>query len=57
MSSNIENTTKSKQKKQPPDYKKVNKTRRSRGYNFEYDIVQAFNNHHTKDWYARRLRF
>lgn len=36
-----------------PDYKKVNKTRKSRGYNFEYSLVNAFNN---KDgWDARRL--
>ena len=35
------------------DYKKINKTRRSRGYSFEYSLVNAFNN---KDgWTARRL--
>ncbi|MDN5844756.1 MAG: hypothetical protein L0H53_00605, partial [Candidatus Nitrosocosmicus sp.] len=39
----------------PPDYKKVNRQRRSRGYNFEYSIVNAFNNHRSKDWSARRL--
>lgn len=37
------------------DYKKINKTRRSRGYNFEYSIVNAFNDHHSKQWHARRL--
>lgn len=37
------------------DYKKVNKTRRRRGYNFEYRIVNAFNDHKSKDWHARRL--
>lgn len=42
-------------RKIPPDYCKINKTRRSRGYNFEYDIVQAFNNHPSKEWSARRL--
>lgn len=41
--------------KKEVDYKKVNKTRRSRGYNFEYNIVNAFNDHHSKDWTARRL--
>lgn len=35
------------------DYKKINKTRRSRGYSFEYSLVKAFND---KDgWTARRL--
>ena len=35
------------------DYKKINKTRRSRGYSFEYDLVKAFNV--TDGWAARRL--
>lgn len=35
------------------DYKKVNKTRRSRGYNFEYGLVNEFNS--KDDWTARRL--
>lgn len=39
--------------KQKPDYKKVNKTRRQRGYNFEYDIVNAFNSR--PNWYSRRM--
>lgn len=35
------------------DFKKINKTRRSRGYSFEYSLVNAFND---KDgWTARRL--
>lgn len=37
------------------DYKKISRTRKSRGYNFEYSIVNAFNNHRSKDWHARRL--
>lgn len=41
--------------KEKKDYKKINKTRRSRGYNFEYSIVNAFNDHHSKQWHARRL--
>lgn len=45
----------SKTQKIPQDYKKINKTRRSRGYNFEYAIVNAFNGHKSKDWHARRL--
>lgn len=45
----------SKQRKEPTDYKKVNKTRRQRGYSFEYDIVQAFNNHASGQWHAKRL--
>ena len=36
------------------DYKKINKTRRSRGYSFEYSLVNAFNNTE-KGWTARRL--
>lgn len=39
--------------KQPCDYVKVNKTRRSRGYSFEYTLVQGFND--TKKWKAKRL--
>lgn len=53
-------------KRQPPDYTKVNKTRRSRGYVFEKQIVNAFNNHispssssssssQKKEWHAKRL--
>jgi Holliday junction resolvase len=41
--------------KEKKDYKKINKRRRSRGYNFEYSIVNAFNDHHSKQWNARRL--
>lgn len=55
MPTSIATTKLSKQDKIPVDYKKVNKTRRSRGYNFEYSIVNAFNDHHSKDWTARRL--
>lgn len=39
----------------PKDYKKISRTRKQRGYNFEYSIVNAFNDHHSKQWYARRL--
>lgn len=35
------------------DYKKINKTRRSRGYSFEYSLVTIFNKKET--WAARRL--
>lgn len=38
---------------QKPDYKKVNKTRRSRGYSFETNIVKAFNS--KEGWSAKRL--
>lgn len=37
------------------DYKKVNRTRRARGYSWEYSLVNAFNNHPSGDWCARRL--
>ena len=37
------------------DYKKISRTRKQRGYNFEYSIVNAFNDHHSKQWHARRL--
>lgn len=49
------NKLKSVKPKKKPDYKKVNKTRRSRGYNFEYSLVNAFNNHISGEWNARRL--
>lgn len=39
--------------KEKPDYKKVNKTRRQRGYSFEKSIVNNFNN--MDGWDARRL--
>lgn len=35
------------------DYHRINRTRRSRGYSFEYFISQAFNNR--RDWAAKRL--
>jgi Holliday junction resolvase len=42
--------------KPKPDYKKVNKTRKSRGYSFEKtQIVQAFNTHPSGEWNAKRL--
>lgn len=37
------------------DFTKRNKTSRQRGYALEYDIVQAFNQHTSKEWTARRL--
>lgn len=37
------------------DFTRRNKTSRQRGYNFEYDIVNAFNNHRSEQWHARRL--
>ena len=35
------------------DYKKINRTRRSRGYSFEKQLVDTFNK--TEGWTARRL--
>lgn len=49
-------SAKIKKVKEKKDFKKVNKTRKSRGYFFEkVQIVQAFNSHKSGEWCAKRL--